>query len=254
MSKTIAVIGATGAQGGSVARKFFQDKSWKVRTITRNVNSNAAKSLGSSGAEIVGADLDDEGSLIKAFEGATAIFGVTNFWEPMFSKSLSAEECMNIEYGQACALANAAAETPTLEHYIWSTIPNSEAVSNGKVKVYHFDGKAKADDYIREKLPGLAAKTTFLWVGYYPSNMAYFPMLMATPMVSISFSSFTDRCHRRKIQRKLIQYIDLAHPSAIPLPAIYTRRNNHAQRRRRNHQRWPLRLRHHRPAAPLSPG
>lgn len=185
MSNIIAVIGATGAQGGSVAHKFLQDKSWKVRAITRNVNSDAAKSLASLGAEVVFADLDDEPSLLEAFEGATAIFGVTNFWEHIYSKSISAEECMDIEYGQACALANAVAKTPSLKHYIWSTIPSSEVVSNGKVKVYHFDGKAKADDYIRDEHPELAVKTTFLWVGYYPANMAIFPMMKVTPMVSI---------------------------------------------------------------------
>ena len=184
MSKIITVIGATGSQGGSVARKFLEDKSWKVRAITRNINSDAAKSLASSGAEIVSADLDDEASLVKAFEGATAIFGVTNFWEHFFSKPVGAEACMNIEYAQACALANAAVKTSTLKHYIWSTIPSSEALSNGRLKVWHFEGKAKADDYIREKLPELAAKTTFLWVGYYPANVAHFPMLKAIPMVS----------------------------------------------------------------------
>lgn len=68
MSKIIAVIGATGAQGGSVAEQFLQLDGWQVRAITRNADSDKAKALASKGAEVVTADCWDEASLIKAFE------------------------------------------------------------------------------------------------------------------------------------------------------------------------------------------
>lgn len=68
MSKTIAVIGATGAQGTSVVHSFLKDGSWTVRGITRKPNSSNAKSLASQGVDVVTADLDDVGSLVKAFE------------------------------------------------------------------------------------------------------------------------------------------------------------------------------------------
>ena len=112
-----------------------------------------------------------------------AIFAVTNFWEHLFSKSITAEECAKLEYIQSCTLANAAAKIPTLEHYVWSSLPNTNAISHGRMKVWHMDSKAATDDYIRQKLPELATKTTFLWVGYYPSNLAYFPMLKPVAMV-----------------------------------------------------------------------
>ena len=81
--KIIAVIGATGAQGGGVARAILNDKSgeFSVRALTRNVNSDKAKALTDIGAEVVKADLDDYESLKKAFEGAYGVFGITNFWE-----------------------------------------------------------------------------------------------------------------------------------------------------------------------------
>ena len=68
MTKIIAVTGATGVQGGSVARTMLKTSGWSVRAITRNPDSDAAKALASEGATIVQADFDNEGSLAKAFE------------------------------------------------------------------------------------------------------------------------------------------------------------------------------------------
>ena len=68
MAKIIAVTGATGGQGGSVVNILLKRGEWKVRAITRNVESKSAKALAARGAEVVTADLDDEESLIKAFE------------------------------------------------------------------------------------------------------------------------------------------------------------------------------------------
>src|SRR4051812_24957165 len=81
--KLIAVIGATGAQGGGVVRAILNDKSgeFAVRAITRNVNSDKAKELASLGVEVVTADLDNEATVTKAFAGAYGAFLVTNYWE-----------------------------------------------------------------------------------------------------------------------------------------------------------------------------
>lgn len=67
MSKTIAVHGATGLQGGSVVTALLKSD-WKVRAITRNTAGDAAKALGAAGAEVVAANFDDKASLIKAYE------------------------------------------------------------------------------------------------------------------------------------------------------------------------------------------
>jgi uncharacterized protein YbjT (DUF2867 family) len=68
MSKTITVIGATGQQGGAVARVPLATKQWNVRAVTRNPNSEAAKALAEQGTEIVTADVSDEASLPRAFQ------------------------------------------------------------------------------------------------------------------------------------------------------------------------------------------
>ena len=82
-----------------------------------------------------------------------------------------------VEERQGIMLAKLAAEVPTLEHYIWSTLPAADIITKGKYPVPHFDYKAKVDDHIRKNMPDLAAKTTFLMFGFYPSNFAFFGML-----------------------------------------------------------------------------
>lgn len=74
-------------------------------------------------------------------------------------------------------IATAASKTPSLKHYVWSSLPGAEKSSGGKFVVPHCDSKAIIDEYIEGKLPELAQKTTFLWVGYYASNLVFFPMI-----------------------------------------------------------------------------
>ncbi|KAF2144830.1 uncharacterized protein K452DRAFT_285154 [Aplosporella prunicola CBS 121167] len=176
MTKTIAVTGATGTQGGSVARILLATGAWKVRAITRNPNGNAAQTLATKGAEVVGADFDDEDSLVKAFEGVEAIFAVTNFWEHLLAGK-SPSEAGEIEAKHAVNLAKAASQTETLQHYVWSTLPSANDGTNGQCHVPHFDYKARVDQRIRDEYPELAAKTTYLYVGFYSSNLAFLPGL-----------------------------------------------------------------------------
>ncbi|KAK8151142.1 hypothetical protein IWX90DRAFT_96561 [Phyllosticta citrichinensis] len=181
MAKTIVVTGATGTQGSSIVRVMLETGEWKVRAVTRNPESDAAKAIAAKGAEIVVADYDDEKSVKKAFEGAQAIFALTNWWEYL-RRGHKQEACGEIEERQGMTLARAAAEIPTLEHYIWSTLPAAKEITGGKHPVPHFDYKAVVDRRIRDELPALAAKTTSLFFGFYPSNFAYFPMLKPMPV------------------------------------------------------------------------
>ncbi|KAF7941637.1 uncharacterized protein EAE97_006474 [Botrytis byssoidea] len=140
MSKILNVVGATGAQGGSVV-----------------------------------ADTSDLASLVKAFEGSYAIFVVTDFFASFATKD--AEETVAIESTQGINCAKAASKTTTLEHYIWSTLPDNQKISNGKCSVPHFESKTKVDEYIRQ-YKALLAKTTFLFITYYATNIL---MPMFTP-------------------------------------------------------------------------
>ena len=81
--KIIAVVGATGAQGGGLARAILADPNggFALRAITRDTSKDKAKALAAAGAEVVSADLDNVESLKKAFAGAHGVFGITNFWD-----------------------------------------------------------------------------------------------------------------------------------------------------------------------------
>ncbi|KAK2765435.1 hypothetical protein FQN54_008284 [Arachnomyces sp. PD_36] len=171
-SNLIVIIGGTGAQGGSVISALQGNKSYRIRAVTRNASSEKAKALSAKGVEVVTADVGDVESLKRAFEGATAIFANTDFYAT-FAKS-GAEVALKTEYLQGKNLADAASSTPTLTHYIWSTIPSASALSGGKYVVPHFEGKAQTDEYITSSCPELAKKTTFLWIGFYGTNLKYY--------------------------------------------------------------------------------
>ncbi|KAJ4227928.1 hypothetical protein FSOLCH5_002139 [Fusarium solani] len=172
----ITVLGATGSQGGSVCRALQGNPHWKVRAVTRNPASNASKKLLEKGIEVVAADANDEASLHEAFRGTTAVFALTNFdWGLVMKKGR--EAAGEVEKQQQINIAKAAAQTPGLKHYIMSSLPAASLSSNGKLPVPHFDYKHAAFQWIEEHAPELAAKTTRVWLGWYPSNMAFNSMM-----------------------------------------------------------------------------
>ncbi|GJD00686.1 nmrA-like family protein [Colletotrichum higginsianum] len=172
--KLIAVVGATGNQGGSVARRFLA-AGCRVRALTRDVSSPSAAALAALGpdVELVTADLEDVASLEAAFRGANVIFSVTNYWEPFFRPDCRAEAqrrgvscrrfAYDVEYRQGRNIADAAAATvDSLDDngFLASTLSHAERCSGGRFKeLYHFDAKADVfPGYVNEKYPALAAK------------------------------------------------------------------------------------------------
>ncbi|MDP3910123.1 MAG: NmrA/HSCARG family protein [Gemmatimonadales bacterium] len=170
--KIIAVVGATGAQGGGLVRALMRDKAgpFTARALTRDVNSDKARALATLGAELVAADVDDPESLKRAFGGAYGAYCVTFFWA-----HFSPEK----EIAEARAMAQAAKHAG-LQHVIWSTfedtrkwVPLSDnrmPTLQGKYKVAHFDGKAEANAAFTE----LGVPTTFLRTSFYWENLIYF--------------------------------------------------------------------------------
>ena len=152
--KIIAVVGATGAQGGGLVRAILADPEgpFTARALTRNADSPKARALASQEAEVVEADLDDEASLRKAFNGAYGAFVVTNFWVERTSEEEKACTRAQMELDQAAAAARAAKETG-LRHVVWSTLedtrPHFERLGIDiptvfdSYKVPHFDAKAR---------------------------------------------------------------------------------------------------------------
>ncbi|KAL7921908.1 hypothetical protein ACQKWADRAFT_313691 [Trichoderma austrokoningii] len=171
MSKKIAtILGATGKQGGAAVDALLRKPEYHVHGITRNADSSAAKALKARGVEVVQADLNDEDTLRVAFEGSHVIFGATDF-VPGFVQ-YGGDRGRDIEAEQGRNVARAAQATPTLEHFIWSTLPSTSKTSNGKYACPNFEGKSAVNDFIRT-LPDLLAKTVFLFVGWYDSNFNY---------------------------------------------------------------------------------
>ncbi len=136
MSKQIiAVVGGTGAQGGGVVEALLDRGRFGVRVLTRNPEGERAKALAERGVEVVQADLNAPETLPAAFSGTYGAFVVTNFWDPATGTS---------EHEQGKAAVRAAKEAG-VEHYVWSTLPNSKEISGGKLAVHHFTGKALVD-------------------------------------------------------------------------------------------------------------
>jgi uncharacterized protein YbjT (DUF2867 family) len=172
--KIIAVVGATGAQGGGLVRAILSEPNsgFSARAITRDANSDKAKELAKLGAEVVAADIDDIESLKRAFAGAYGAFCVTFFWA-----HLSPEK----ELAEAGTMSQAAKHAG-LQHVIWSTLEdtrkwvplsdNRMPTLQGKYKVPHFDGKGEADQiFLAHGLPVTLLLTSFYW-----ENFIYFGM------------------------------------------------------------------------------
>src|SRR6478735_5252270 len=144
-TKVIVVLGATGNQGGSVANTFLEKSGWQVRAVTRNTSGANAQALAKRGAQVVSADFDKRGT----------------------------QQLKNV--------IDAAANVPTLERFILSSLSDSTKWSKGKYRhVYHFDSKAKAEDYTIATYPGLWKKTSTLQAGIFLSNFVSQPYFKVT--------------------------------------------------------------------------
>jgi uncharacterized protein YbjT (DUF2867 family) len=172
--RIIAVVGATGAQGGGLVRAILSDPrgGFSARAFTRDVNSDKAKALAKLGAEVVAADVDDVESLKRAFRGAYGAYCVTFFWAH-FSPEKELTEATNMAQ---------AAKQAGIEHAIWSTLEdtrkwvplsdNRMPTLMGKYKVPHFDAKGAANQVFAD----LGLPVTFLVTSFYWDNFIYFGM------------------------------------------------------------------------------
>ena len=169
---TIAVVGATGAQGGGLVRAILSDpeQRFAVRAITRNPSREGARALARLGAEVVASDLDDLTGLERAFQGADAAFCVTFYWAHLSPQ---------MEIAHAQNLAKAAKRT-RVSHVIWSTLEDTRRfvpldddrmpTLMGQYKVPHLDAKGSANQIFAE----LGLPTTYLYTSFYWDNLIHF--------------------------------------------------------------------------------
>lgn len=159
--RIILVIGATGAQGGSVAKALLSDKKFGVRILTRNPQSPAAITLQRQGAEIAEGSLDNFESLQQAMQGVYGVFGVTNYWEH-FDK----------EYQLGKNLIDAV-KSAGVKHFVFSTLDDYNKLSHGKFSVAHYDIKAQLAAYAKSvHLPVSFVQMSF----YYENFFSFFQL------------------------------------------------------------------------------
>lgn len=159
----VLVTGATGAQGGSVARHLLRRGRYAVRALTRQPRSAEARALERSGAEVVRGDLYDLESLREALDGCYGAFGVTSFWEHLDG-----------EYRQGINLADAVADAG-VGHFVFSTLPSVQRLTDGALRCAEFDMKAGMEAYAR----ATGAPATFVHVAYHYENfLGLFPPVL----------------------------------------------------------------------------
>ena len=133
-NKIIAVTGATGQQGGAVARKLLAE-GWQVRALTRDLNKPAAQELKALGAELVAGNMDNRTELDAAFKGAYGVFSVQNFWLPTVG--------FENEIKQGKAVADAA-KAAGVQHLVYSSVGSAYRGMGQK----HFESKWLIEQYI----------------------------------------------------------------------------------------------------------
>ena len=153
----VGVIGGTGLQGGGVVDALLAKGEFAVRVASRNPASDAGRALTARGVQVVKADLLEPGSLKAVFEGAHGAFLVTNFWDP-------GQGPRETDVGAAAVKAARAAG---VSHLIWSTLPDCEKLTGGRLKVVHFTAKAHVDAAV--EAAGFA-RHTFVEAPFYFQN------------------------------------------------------------------------------------
>jgi len=132
--KIVVVTGATGKQGGATIRHLVKHGGFKIRALTRNPASDAAKALTALGVEVVKGDLDDQKSLENALSGAWGVFGVQNTWEAGVEK----------EEEQGKRLVKVARERG-VQHFVYTSVGSAER----KTGIPHFDNKWRVEETLR---------------------------------------------------------------------------------------------------------
>src|SRR5262249_62225131 len=132
-SKVILVTGATGHQGGAVARELLAH-GHRVRAMTRNPEGDAARALAKQGAEVVAGNLDDEASIEKALSGAWGAFAVQNTWEA----GVEGEEAQGKRFARAVKGAG-------VRHFVYTSVGSADR----RTGIPHFDNKWRSHEAVR---------------------------------------------------------------------------------------------------------
>ncbi|KAJ1718452.1 hypothetical protein LPJ61_006622, partial [Coemansia biformis] len=187
MTKLIAIVGATGTQGGSVLKTLYKSGDYKIRALARNPSSDTAHSLAVRypGVEWVSADLNDTASLAKAFSGADVVFGITNFFQKDILAKVGSGD-IDAEYNQGKAIVDAAIEAG-VESLVWSSLDSAAKLSAGKLKnVLHLDGKHRVGEYLLSKSDQIQG--FIIYLGFYMDNYINFSRVSPDDGKTVEFT------------------------------------------------------------------
>ncbi|KAJ2910207.1 hypothetical protein GGI21_001107 [Coemansia aciculifera] len=187
MTKLVAIVGATGLQGGSVLKALHATGKYKLRALTRNPDGEQAEMLKAKypGVEWVGADLDNPSSLRSAFQGADVVFGVTQFFQKDISDKVeSGNEDAEYEQGKNMVDAAIAAGVGSM---VMSSLDSMKQLSHGKYPgVLHFEGKHKVEEYLTSMLDKI--KGYFVYAGFYMENFVEYSRVSPEDMRIVEFT------------------------------------------------------------------
>ncbi|KAI9504507.1 hypothetical protein GGI25_005538 [Coemansia spiralis] len=187
MLQTVAIIGATGLQGGSVLNALYGAGKYKLIAITRNISSESAKAIKKKhpGVELSEANINDVESLTKAFRGADTVFGITQFFQPDVLKNVESGD-LDAEYKQGKNIVDAAIAAG-VKNMIYSSLPSMKAFSSGKYAgVLHFEGKKKVENYLLSKVDKICGAVVYL--GFYMENYVDFSRISPGDKETVEFT------------------------------------------------------------------
>lgn len=157
----ITIVGILGKQGSSAARTLLQSGRYRVRGITRRIDSPEALSLAKQGVELrsVPLCLGYTKDFVEAFRGSEGIF--------MMTPGIAPPETHELELGKQ--LADAAVEAG-VQHLVFSSLENVDKITEGKKFAPHFTDKARIEEYIRT----LPIKSSFIYMAFFYTNLMEF--------------------------------------------------------------------------------
>ncbi|KAJ2549925.1 hypothetical protein EV175_004257 [Coemansia sp. RSA 1933] len=186
MSQTVAIIGATGLQGGSVLRSLHATKNYNIVALTRNTSSAAANDIKTKypDVKLASADVEDVDSLKTAFEGADFVFGMTQYFQPAILDKIEAGD-FDAEYNQGKNIVDAAIAAG-VRNVIFSSLPSMKDISGGKYpSVHHFEGKNRAEKYLDSKSD--LVKGVAVHIGSYMQNFVNYARLSLEDNETVEF-------------------------------------------------------------------
>ena len=172
---TIVIIGATGAQGGGVARAVAANKAFdSIKLASRNTDSDSMKDLlqslpAGTTTSAVRVDLNDKDSVQAAFDGADAVFATFNYWGTLAAVNYDEVKAVETEYQQGKNVVDAAKQAG-VKHVVLSTLEDVESISGGKIKSWHFTVKGRIEKYAKEQ----GISFTFVRYAFYFQNFGTF--------------------------------------------------------------------------------